>query len=238
MGCSRGADGRALDAGGGYDLSACDVLDGGGDAVLCGRTLAYRRTGVSTGVYWSLCLLSVYAVRSLSYLVVRRLEPGAAPGAGQALPASDTLTVLACLASAVLCLAPLGDTVFVTREEQLFVWMACVYVAVYLGVWALVRGDPLARTDPPIYNLIAGTLQLTAARLYTGVQTPYNPVIIWAIATRAMTKLRARWHPAAALTIFMDAGLLSLLCVLGFDGSPCYLVAIGAVALATSDLFD
>ena len=216
-------------------MSACDVLDGGGDAVLCGRTLAYRRTGVSPWVYWCLCLLSVYAVRSLSYLVVRRLEPGAARAA---LGDGDSLTVLACLASAVLCLAPLGDAVFVTREEQLFVWAACVYVGVYAGVWALVRADPLARADPPIYNLIAGTLQLTAARLYTGVQTPYNPVIIWAVATRAMTKLRARWHPAAALTIFMDAGLLSLLCVLGFDGSPCYLVAIGTVALATSDLFD
>ena len=36
--------------------------------------------------------------------------------------------------------------------------------------------DPAPLPDPPAFNMIAGALQLAAVLLYTGAETPYNPV--------------------------------------------------------------
>lgn len=234
LGCSRPVDGRVMDPSGGYDLSACDVLDGGGDVLLCGRSLSFARTALPDWSYWALCLIAVFVVRSLSYLVVHRVEQHAAR------PKSwweDALTVLACAAVLPLVLSPDGDAGFVTHEEALFFGATCAYVAGYAALYAAYAlsggGD-----DPPIYNLIAATLQVIACRLYLGAETPYNPVIIWAVATRGLVKLRSQPRQGAALaglSGLADSFVLSLMCVLGFEHSPLYLVALFALSMATSD---
>lgn len=229
--CSRASDGRVMDPQHGYDLSACDVLDGGGDVVLCGRTLSFARTALPDWAYWALCLIAVFAVRSLSYLVVHRVEEQAAPRGWW----EDALTVLACVVALPLVLAPDGDAWFVTQEEALFFAVLCAYVAGYAVLYvgfALSGGG----NDPPIYNLIAATLQVIACRLYLSAETPYNPVIIWAVATRGLVKLRSRKASAVvSVSALADSLVLSLMCVLGFEHDPLYLVAIFSLAMATSD---
>ena len=44
---------------------------------MCGNQLGFARTGVQEWVYWVLCVIAVYIVRSLSFLVLRRLDAGA-----------------------------------------------------------------------------------------------------------------------------------------------------------------
>ena len=239
LGCSRGSDGRVMDPDYAYDLSACDVLDGGGDVVVCGRTISFARTALPDWVYWAMCLIAVFVVRSLSYLVVQRVTPPQCGGEA-ARPArsvwGDALTVLACVAVLPLALVPDGDAWFVTQEEALFFGVVCAYVGVYAAlfvVYALNGGGE----DPPIYNLIAATLQVIASRLYLGAETPYNPVIIWAVATRALIKMRGKCRRSVVvgLSTLLDSLVLSLMCVLGFEYNPLYLVAIFALSLAVSD---
>jgi hypothetical protein len=231
-GCTRGRDGRVLDPAHGYDVSACDVLDGGGDVAVCGRDVCFRRTGVSTWAYWLLCLLAVFVVRSLSYLVVHRA------GGGQGRGCSDWVTVAACVAALPLALAPDGDAGFVTVEERFFFIVMCCYAGGYALLFAYrFAFSQGCGEDPPIYNLIAATLQVIASRLYLGAETPYNPVILWAVATRALLKLRGERGGgfAVRLTTFADSLVLSLMCVLGFGYNALYLAAVFALAVATSD---
>lgn len=238
-GCSRSSDGRILDPQYGYDVSACDVLDGGGDVVVCGRSAFFRRTAVETWVYWLLCLLAVFVVRSLSYLVVQRVKPAAGrPASG----CSDTMTVAACVAVLPLALIPDGDSGFVTVEESFFFDVVCCYQAAYALLFAYrlafdQQSQPdAAPHDPPIYNLIAAALQVTASRLYLGAETPYNPVILWAVMTRAILKLRGeRRGFASSLTTFADSLVLSLMCVIGFGYNHLYLSALFTLATATAD---
>jgi hypothetical protein len=218
---------------GSYDLSACDVLDGGGDAVLCGRVLHFARTSLADWAYWAMCLIAVYAVRSLSYLVVQKVD---SKSTNHRKLWEDALTVCACLAVLPMALAPYGDAWFVTHEEAFFFAVSCTYVGLYaclFAAYAYEGGGP----DPPIYNLIAGTLQVIASRLYLGAETPYNPVVIWAIGTRALVKLRSERAESlrVSLSALTDSLFLSLMCVLSFEHSPYYLVAVFTLSMATSD---
>jgi len=236
-GCSRDGDGRVLDPAYGYDVSACDVLDGGGDVAVCGRTAFFRRTAVSIWAYWLMCLLAVFVVRSLSYLVVQRVQAVPVHAGG----CSDVYTVAACVAVLPLALAPDGDAGFVTVEERFFFGVVCCYEAAYAVLFAYrqLLGIPegeIGRHDPPIYNLIAAALQIVASRLYLSAETPYNPVILWAVMTRALLKLRSpRASFAVSLTTFADSLVLSLMCVLGFGYNHLYLSALFTLAMATSD---
>lgn len=233
LSCSRASDGRVLSPGSrAYDLSACDVLDGGGDVVLCGRTLSFARTALSDWCYWAVCFIAVYSVRSLSYLVAQRVETGSS----RRQLWEDSLAVAACLAVLPLTLVPDGDAWFVTDEEVLFFSACCSYVGLYgllFAVYAYEGGGP----DPPVYNLIAATLQVIASRLYVGAETPYNPVVMWAIGTRGLVKLRSARITSlrVGLSALADSLLLSLMCALSFEHSPHYLVAVFALSLATSD---
>ena len=89
---------------------------------------------------------------------------------------------------------------------------------------------------PPVYNLAAAVLQLIASRLYTGAETPYNPVILFILFTRAITKLQ---QPSCghALTALLDACYIALGCELGFLPDTAYLVALVAAAYLISQLF-
>jgi hypothetical protein len=247
--CDRAWDGRVLDAAHGYDLSSCDVLDGGGDVVVCGRVAAFRRTGLAPGVYWALCLLAVFVVRALSYLIVRRVQGDAPPCLMR-----EALTPACCAAIAGLVAIPDGDRVFVTEEERLLFWSMLAYTLLYLGLYAgqrfplwrlrWWRGDghdpstppKVDARDPPIYNLISGSLQLIALRLYGGADTPYNPVFLWAIATRALMKLREERAAWEDLTTLCDALVLSVLTALGAGYDLAYAVVVYALALTTAEL--
>lgn len=237
-GCARAHDGRVLSAAHGYDVSACDVLDGGGDLVVCGRTAAYRRTGVSDGVYWSLCLLAILLVRSLSLLVVRRIQRERAQTAETPAWSSEWTTLAACVAVLGLVTVPDGDAILVTEEERLLFWVVFGYTVGYVGLYAAHcatrAGDG---ADPPIYNLIGGTLQAIAMRLYCGAETPYNPVIVWAIATRALLKLRRSPLSVEGVSTLADALTLSGLCAIGHGSSHLYLGGLFALALLASDVF-
>ena len=230
-GCARGRDGRTLDAGHGYDLSACDVLDKGGDVVVCGRTASFRRTAVGDIPYWLLCVLAVYMVRSLSHSVVHRIQDKP--------EAPSDFAAVACLLVLPLTLAPEGDIGSVTVEEQLFFGVVCCYAVLYGVLYTVYRAvhAESERTDPPIHNLIAGTLQVIACRLYCGGETPYNPVLIWAVGTRAMVKTMSGFDGTTSVTTFVDSLVLSLMCVIGYGGSPLYLAGLFTVSLATADVF-
>jgi hypothetical protein len=233
--CGQASDGRLLAAGGGYDLSACDVLDRG-DVTVCGRSAAFRQTGVGGGAYWALCLLAVFVVRALSYLIVQRVQ-GGRPGAGGAQWSGEALAPAAALAVLLLVTVPDGDAVFVTEEERFLFWAVWAYTALYVLLYAIFRAASADGADPPVYNLISGTLQLIAMRLYCGAETPYNPVIVWAVATRALLKLRGRHRGVEGWSGLADGLALSALCVFGHAYSALYLVALCAVALTTSDIF-
>jgi hypothetical protein len=234
MQCTRKEDGRVLDSEYGYDVSACDVLDGGGDVVLCGRTLSYAKTGLVEPVYWVLCLISVFVVRSLSYLVVNKIT--ACSEGSIEVTWVDWATIVACLAVLPLSLIPSGDSGFVTVEETLFYDFVCFYCGLYVILFML-HALACSLNDPPIYNLIAATLQLVACRLYLSAETPYNPVIIWAVSTRAMAKLRSRYWGGIiiGLSTLADAIILALMCMIAFSHNRFYIVAIMALSMATSD---
>jgi hypothetical protein len=241
--CGQASDGRVLAAGAGYDLSACDVLERG-DVAVCGRAAAFRQTGVEGGVYWALCLLAVFVVRALSYLVVQRVQrtrhgagaragedPGGAPWTG------EWVAPVAAVAVLILVAVPDGDSVFVTEEERFLFWAVWAYTALYVGLYAVFRASSADGADPPVYNLISATLQLIAMRLYCGAETPYNPVVVWAVATRALLKLRGRHGGVEGWSGLVDGLALSALCVVGHGHSALYLVALCALALTTSDIF-
>lgn len=228
--CTRQADGRVMDPSYAYDVSACDVLDGG-DAVLCGRTLSFARTGLSEWAYWALCVIAVFLTRSLSHLVVERASRHARQGGFW----EDLLVIASCVAVIPLSLLPNAYEWLVTDEDYVFYLVMCVYAGTYVLLYAVYCCGS-QYSDPPIYNLIAATLQLIASRLYLSAETPYNTVIIWAISTRALMKLRShqdQW--VVGFTTLFDSLVLSLMCVLGFTFDSLYLVPIFCLSLCTSD---
>lgn len=229
--CSRSSDGRVMNPSYAYDVSSCDVLDGG-DVLLCGRDMSYAYTSLPEWAYWLLCVTAVFLVRSLSYLVVERIDHRMSKR-GQV---EDLLIVGACMAVLALSLIPDGDALFVTVEDSLFFDLMCAYTLMYILLYALYTWFKQSE-DPPIYNLIAGTLQVVSSRLYLSAETPYNPVIIWAVATRALLKMRAApLNLIMGLSTLFDSFVLSLMCTLGWGFSPLYHVAIFSLALATSDV--
>lgn len=240
LGCSRADDGRTLIASSDvYDVSSCDALDDGGDLVFCNGALAFARTDLSPWAYWSVCLLAVYIVRALSYLVLRRVERADAEDQGGAAPArlaEDDRTVAASACCVAVVLASGWGRAFVTQEEAVAAGATLVYVLAYMGTWACARWARADLADPPIYNLISGTLLLVATRLYAGTETPYNAALIWAIAARIGTKLRSRACVATLITTPLDALVLSLLCTLGFGFDPLLLVGILTASFAVGDM--
>ena len=93
-----------------------------------------------------------------------------------------------------------------------------------------------ARKDPPFYNLLAGVLQLVACRLYCGAETPYNPPLLFIVATRAFVKSRRGADFLRCLTLLLDGVFLGLGCCLGFGPEPQYLIALFAAAMAGADV--
>jgi hypothetical protein len=215
-----------------YDVSACDVLDADVDYVWRDGTLLQATTDLPVWIYWVVCLLIVYLVRCLSKYVLASLSKD------KTYP-EPVLCVAACVACLVLVVSQ-GDFVYVTEEELMFYHFTIFYIASYaclfLGSRALQLMGRAQTSDPPFYNLLAGVMLLVATRLYCGAETPYNPPLIFIIATRLLVKSRRGADPLRAVTVLLDAVMLGLTCTLGFGPSHHYLVALGAAAGAASDV--
>ena len=230
--CNAQDTGRAVTTTSRYDVSACDVLDAGVDYIMHSDTLLTSTTSdLPVWIYWTVCLLVIYLVRCLSkYILASLSKEKSYPDPVQC--------VLACAACLVLVVSQ-GDFVFVTDEELMFYHFTIFYVAVYAGLFVISRVMTYLnypQTDPPFYNLLAGVMLLVACRLYCGAETPYNPPLIFIIATRLLVKSRRGSEQVRAFTVLLDALMLSLACNLGFGPSHHYLVALGAAAGAASDV--
>ena len=230
--CTRESSKRVLDHDWHYDISSCDVLDGGGDVVVYQHRVAYKDTGISTFQYWLLCILAVFVVRSFSYRIQSQLDSQKRNDTWYGFT-NDQITVLACALSVILAISPDFISQLVTWEDLLCCSFFVIYAAVYILAYGVHRHDPKA----PLYNLIAATLQLTASRLYKGVETPFAPVLLYVIITRCLIKVRSPWNLIQAITVACDCMLISLLCVFGFPYQPIYIIIVTIMAFATVDLF-
>ena len=226
--CTRDKSQRMLDHTWEYDISACDVLDGGGDVVVWHHRVAIRDTGVSSLKYWVLCILAIFIVRSFSYKAMTQYDPGHTPMSGLS---KDQWTIAACSVSVLLAITPNSASELVTEEDLFCCCFLVFYSAFYILVWTVFRHS----ANAPIYNLIAATLQITVSRLYKGIETPYSGVLIYVVITRLLIKLRCPFSVARCLTLSVDCMLISLLAVFGVSFQGIYTVVIAILAFATSD---
>ena len=230
--CNAQNTGQAVTATSRYDISACDVLDAGYDFIVYSDTLHTSTvSNLPVWIYWTVCLLVIYLVRCLSkYILTSLSKEKSYPDPVQC--------VLACAACLVLVVSQ-GDFVYATEEEFMFYHFTIFYVVIYTCIFISSRAMAYRhgpQTDPPFYNLLAGVMLLVACRLYCGAETPYNPPLIFIIATRLLVKSRRGSDPVRAFTVLLDALILSLACNLGFGPSHHYLVALAAAAGAASDV--
>jgi hypothetical protein len=149
----------------------------------------------------------------------------------------DTILLSACIC--VMLVSHEGHAIYVTDADILFYVATILYCIAYISYHLsarLVYAHP-----PPIYNMSAGTnslkgaftrpnqalagvLQLLSICLYGGADTPYNPIVLSVIATRAAGKLLA---PTCTNTVtaLMDSFYISLsLSCTEFDTG--YLIAL------------
>lgn len=244
----RNADGRVLTHEPVYDLSACDVLDEGADVLYSAGVLYYRRSDLAAWAYWTLIVGAILLVRGLSQNV--RAHREARRDGTQSLP----------LGASVVCLLVVsheGSDMYATEADHVFYVATMLYCMCYLGYHAyflmyaraLSLQDPqptvqapqptpdaTRRVQPPIFNLAAGVLQLIVSRLYTGAESPYNPIILLILCTRAITKL-LQPSAAHAATGLLDATYIALACELGFLPDPAYLCALIACAYLVSEIY-
>jgi hypothetical protein len=236
LACAR-AEGRVVTHTPVYELSACDLLDEGADVLYSAGVLYVRNSALSPWVYWALIVGAILLVRTLARNVQAHL--------GQAEPDASQVGALAASLVCILLVSHEGGALYATEADYVFYVATMVYCLAYLGYHALflvhahalgmaLAGDP--GPQPPVFNLAAGVLQLIVSRLYTGAESPYNPIILLILCTRALTKLR---RPSAghALTALADASYVALACDLGFLPDPAYLVALVACADLIAELY-
>ena len=243
--CTSATTDREITTDSRYDTSACDVFDAQMDFVYAKNIMYSLRSPLPDWIYWTVCVLVVFLVRCLSRYILASMssKEGRARNqphttAKQELP-DACLSISASLTCTILILSQ-GDSVFVTHEEMIFYWFTVFYIASYASLFIGTRlGNKLYRysmKDPPFYNLLVGVLQLVASRLYAGAETPYNPPLIFIVSVRTLVKSRRETDFFRAVTLLLDACMLSLMCVLGFGASPQYLVALVAGASEWGDL--
>lgn len=224
--CAR-SEGKEIVSRGVYDISACDILDENLDIVVAGGDLYFsRESEVHSWKYWTLVIMSIVLVRGLGFNVQRL--------AGGQTQAQWTVLIASVI---VWLLVVLDDTgMYVTQEDFVFVCATETYILVYLGYhlcnWVYKIDE---RDDPPIFNLITGSLQLMVCRLYVSAETPYNPVLLVLLITRVWIKIfrDSLWHH---VTLVLDALYLSLYFELGFMYDKIYLVAIGLIGYIGGEL--
>ena len=231
-----------------YDTSACDVFDAQMDIVNVRDVMYSLYSPLPEWIYWTVCVLVVFLVRCLSRYILASMASKQTrciktQGQDDKTQRRETpnayLSITASLTCTLLILSQ-GDEVFVTHEDMIFHWFTVFYIFSYA---ALFIGTRLVNSlycysirDPPFYNLLAGVLQLVASRLYAGAETPYNPPLVFIITVRTLVKSRRETDFFRAVTLLLDALMLSLMCVLGFGPPSQYLVALFAGANAWGDL--
>jgi len=226
LGCSN-SRGKVVTAERVYDVSACDVLDEGLDVVYSRGRVYQRRSGLGAPVYWVLVVLGVLLIRALSYNIkalaghAAQGESGPDKGAAAAQwPALAWTTLAWCI------LVAEGDGVYATVEDALCFWFCVAYVALYVAYHAslLAAADPAG--EPPIFNVLVGTLQLIVCRLFGGALTPYNPVLLVMVGTRMCMKLQAMRGDSYVrrCTICLDALWVGIFTEYAFLPDAMYLV--------------
>ena len=224
---------RAISNSSRYDVSSCDVLDADMDYVLSDDILySTGSASMPDWVYWTVCVLVVYLVRCLSKYVLASLSKD------KVYP-SPWVSILVCCATTVLVTMQ-GDFMYATEEDLIYYWFVILYICTYCGIfigaqWLSFAGMEKQR-DPPFYNLLSGVLQLVAIRLYCGAETPYNPPILFIVASRVFVKSRRGCDALRSITLLLDSLMLGLGCTLGFSPQSQYLIALAAAAFVASDM--
>lgn len=276
------SQGKTLVSLGVYDISACDIMDEGLDAVYSQNKLYHARTALPLWRYWVCVGLAIVLVRALSYNVQGLWTASAPPNREPPSKVKQWPALCGSLLLLALVLVDL-DRVYITKADLLYFWCSVAYIGFYLVLHAglptlggFASHDPVAGRDPatpakhrpddrvtparhrpedrvtparhaanetPVFNVIAGTLQLLATRLYTGAETPYSPLLTGMIACRVWTKVltamitqKKTAHAATSLSLMIDAMYLSLSFELAFNGTRELLVGVTAVALAFAQL--
>jgi len=219
-----------------YDISACDVSDEGLDVVFSKNEVFHANTTMPPWRYWICTVLAVALVRTLSHNVHRvwviQKEPE--------LVLTQKPALAGVLGIIILVLVD-GDFVYITHTDQLFFWSSASYVGFYLVIQGVERTQLLLHQDEtmqseqetPVFNIIIGTLQVLATRVYCAAETPYNTVLMFMLACRAWIKVitqERRVNTRQSLTLVCDSVYLSLACELAYTGGDGLLIAVIGVA--------
>lgn len=252
LGCTD-SRGKVLVSQGVYDISACDILDQGVDAVYSAGMLYHARTAMPLWRYWACVALAIVLVRTLSYNIQILWTPSKKQAQKQGPALAASLLLLG------LVLVDL-DHMYITKADQLYFWCSVAYAAFYIVLHSGTRMRALLEThshaelgnkrvktrkehELPVFNVIAAALQILATRLYTAAETPYNPLLTGMIACRVWTKViaihsgkRDAGHHKMTLSLLVDSIYLSLNTEIANDGPRELLVAVIAVAHGLAQL--
>ena len=224
--------GKVLVSLGVYDISACDVIDEGVDLVYSRGSVSHRHTSMPLWRYWTCVGLAIVLVRALSYNV-QGLWKKDARGDETGHRQWPALVGSVCILGLVLSDL---DAVYITKADQVFFWASVAYVGFYLAVHGA-RRQRMKSHEEPVFNVIVGTLQVLAVRLYTAAETPYNLVLLGMLACRGWTKLMTPSHTQRyGLSLVMDSLYLSLCIELAFNGSRELVVGVLGVAFVAARL--
>lgn len=192
MSCAN-SEKKVLTVMGVYDVTACDIFDEGLDIIYADSKLAHRHAQIPLWKYWTMVILAIALVRSLSYNIQDLWEKNRAKPKKNQWPALAAAFVLL-----VLVLID-GDAAYASTADQLFFWNTAAYILIYLALhtWTEIRiwadkdeskdeskDEPRDEYEKPVYNVIVATLQLVAMFFYSTAETPYNIVLLGMLATR------------------------------------------------------
>lgn len=227
--CSQATTGQVLNFSAGYDISSCDVLGANSDVVWHDHVL-YVNHGIALNwfEYLILCVLCIYAIRTFSTVVLREDDKERRE--------TDFLGVFVCVIGILVICALSGDSVYVTLEDQFAFGFVMFYILFDVFVF-LCNMFYQKLSWFPLYSVMISAFVLVVMRLYTGICTPYNGFLLWAIGARFSAKLmHGQWSVLLFVSLLLDSFLLSVLAVLGTPYSHPVLFAILFVSVITSDV--
>ena len=227
-----------------YDLTAGDLFThpSGLDVLACpaARVVVLRPVDAPFWVYTVMALAAIWAVRSLTHLVLRRID------AETPAPRDDAVTVLVLGVGLFLALAAGGiDGVYPDPDARDCASLVLAYAVAYLVLWSVQScrqpTTAMSTRDPLLYNLIVATLAFLVLRVYRSPENPYAVLFVWMLSTRAIVKVRAyagMAPPAAVdLSCILDAGLLGVfLDAMRATSKILYAIPIAASGMVLADL--
>jgi hypothetical protein len=127
-----------------------------------------------------------------------------------------------------------ADSVFVTVEDVVGFWINFVYISVYV----LLCTQTHKTQDPPVYNMVAASVQLVVSRLYLAVENPYVPIVCLVVTTRMIIKMRTvtNMQYIHRISVFMDSVYLSCLIMWGVSWSTPFMIAWATLEVFMSDI--